>query len=648
MITEQIPPPTFESLFFNKSASNLIRIPDYQRAFAWDTKQIDLFIGDLEKYGDFRPGNYYFGHFIIENFDGVWETVDGQQRVTTFVLFLMVCRHLLPTADHPAFSLIERFFTVSYDDAALKTIGSNLGPFFDYCRALSRKDKLADAEIISRCSLKPETFTLSQQRIASALRQFYLAFEKGGQLKDSRMADYIDVVMKANCSYHLASGKSVAVNVFEMHNTRGVPLTTIEIVKAKLMKFVYDYGGEDQEQKEQKVRKIQEEFGEIYRREELLSEKSFRGDLTLEQLLRLHLMVIDDGSKKSPQDFLSPPSNADSDALIKYLDDRMQYEDSEQKNPKDRGKGVEYALAVAREFRKSVQLIGEFLPQWDKEDNLVGDTLILERDLSCQFFLLVGRLVAPQAGELFGRVGSDTLTLWERLLFTRDLHDKYHWKGKSHRDKFEKLFEEICTKEANIGGVILRYVQDGFRSWNETKDLQKLVSEYLRLYRPSILNGAFYWWKDKMKYVIYKYEVSTGAKIREVMKGTPSVEHILPQEWRWIKDTDEDLKKMSEDEWDSFGKEIDACINGVGNLLLITKDENSSLRNAHPAEKRYEKYCEGGSYKEHDENPEKWRSSKEWSNLIQARGEEIFNFMIGTLVGSSANPQDSSTQQLHA
>ena len=98
-----------------------------------------------------------------------------------------------------------------------------------------------------------------------------------------------------------------------------------------------------------------------------------------------------------------------------------------------------------------------------------------------------------------------------------------------------------------------------------------------------------------MIYAIYKYEISRGANIREVMKGTISVEHILPQEWLWIKDNDEDLNGKSEDEWDSFRNEIEGCINGIGNLLLITPGENTSPGNHHPADKEYEKYCAGGS-----------------------------------------------------
>ena len=98
---------------------------------------------------------------------------------------------------------------------------------------------------------------------------------------------------------------------------------------------------------------------------------------------------------------------------------------------------------------------------------------------------------------------------------------------------------------------------------------------------------------------------------------------------------------MSGDKWDPFYKEIEGCINGIGNLLLITPGENTSAGNNHPADKEYEKYYAGGSYKEHNGSREEWRQSKNWTKLIQDRGEKIFNFMLGTLVDASESPRSS-------
>ncbi len=75
-----------------------IVVPDYQRAYSWDTPekgsdkktQTDVFVRDLEEHinsGTDAP--YYFGHFIYEaQGDDKYAIVDGQQRLTTIIIFL--------------------------------------------------------------------------------------------------------------------------------------------------------------------------------------------------------------------------------------------------------------------------------------------------------------------------------------------------------------------------------------------------------------------------------------------------------------------------------------------------------------------------------------------------------------------------------
>lgn len=288
-----------------------------------------------------------------------------------------------------------------------------------------------------------------------------------------------------------------------------------------------------------------------------------------------------------------------------------------------------------------MRIVSETLPEWDKKNPLVGDVLILERELSCQFFLIICRLwerVPDKAdGHIGNRIGEDLLRCWERLLFTRDFHIKYYMLRS--RDNFPELFASCWNDNNGPSKVIERYLKDGFRP-DVTKDLQLLVREYLNGNRVRILTDAFNWWKAKMTYAIYKYEISNDAKIRDVMKGTISVEHILPQERQreWI---DGRNGALSDEEFRRETEKINGYINGVGNLLLITSGENTSASNNHPADKKYCRY-HGGSYKEHDQNPELWRSSANWPKLINERGEKIFDFMLKELVAAPASAQDSS------
>ena len=621
---------TFQSIFFRGDIAVPIRVPDYQRAFSWEQKQIELFLGDLRDQAD---GNeYYFGHFIAEDTGPQWEIVDGQQRITTFVLFLMVCRVLSPldAIANNAYSLIESFSTVSYDLKALKTICGNLKTFLEKNGHFDERKQPTDDQIIAALMLPKENFTRSQRRMVLALLRFNQAFQNK-KLEQDKIGNYIAVIMSAECSLHLPKKKSVAVNIFELHNTRGVPLTTLEKVKAKLMKFVYDQSGD--------VEKIQDEFGQIYGMEERLAANSFRGELEMERLLRLHLMVVDDGNKKTKEQFSFPHANDTADNLVEYVDSRLNFMDREKTTRKEPKDGVKYALNLAKEFKKSVRIVSNILPEWDNENpsenRLVGDVLILDQDLSCQFFLIVCRRFESAQDKADGRIGNDSLLLWERLLFTRDFHDRYH--GLWYKDDFQKLFESCRAEGVPIIDTIRGYLVNGFRT-GHTDGLQSIVVAYLNEHRESVLHHAFYWWKSKMIYAIYKYEISRMADIREVMKGTISVEHILPQEWNWewVVDSCGVPKTLSSEDKDKWIKDVGSFINGIGNLLLITPSENTSVGNNHPAKKEYS--YTGGSYEEHNRNREKWNSSNEWSKLIRERGEKIFKFMLENLVDTPEKP----------
>lgn len=61
-------------------------IPLYQRDYAWEEKQIVQLIEDID---DVNLGeNYYIGSLIVANRNGLFEVVDGQQRLTTLFLLL--------------------------------------------------------------------------------------------------------------------------------------------------------------------------------------------------------------------------------------------------------------------------------------------------------------------------------------------------------------------------------------------------------------------------------------------------------------------------------------------------------------------------------------------------------------------------------
>ncbi|MGH7799868.1 MAG: DUF262 domain-containing protein [Thermodesulfobacteriota bacterium] len=68
-------------------------IPDYQRSFTWEDKQIEDLIEDIE--GSLKDTlNHYLGQIILEKNKQIqnytlYKVIDGQQRLTSILLFLL-------------------------------------------------------------------------------------------------------------------------------------------------------------------------------------------------------------------------------------------------------------------------------------------------------------------------------------------------------------------------------------------------------------------------------------------------------------------------------------------------------------------------------------------------------------------------------
>lgn len=61
-------------------------IPLYQRAYAWEDKQLIQFVEDISDVSD--DANYYIGSLIVSRQGNKFEVVDGQQRLTSLYLIL--------------------------------------------------------------------------------------------------------------------------------------------------------------------------------------------------------------------------------------------------------------------------------------------------------------------------------------------------------------------------------------------------------------------------------------------------------------------------------------------------------------------------------------------------------------------------------
>jgi len=184
-------------------------IPRYQRAYAWEDKEIVQLIDDIND----STGDYYIGSLVVAKVKGReerYEVVDGQQRLTTLYLLL--------------------HYIVSHD-GQVGEVGKTLS--FD-CRPNSNytlehiQDLLSDAK-----SLIGDEDRL-EQSILNGLKAIDQKFMLGAIDVDAFVERLKMVIL-----YRIEVPEHTDLNrYFEIMNTRGEQLEQHDILKAQLMGYL--------------------------------------------------------------------------------------------------------------------------------------------------------------------------------------------------------------------------------------------------------------------------------------------------------------------------------------------------------------------------------------------------------------------------
>ena len=194
-------------------------IPRYQRAYAWEEKEIEQLIDDICDDNDPKR-DYYIGSLIVARRkadDGVeYEVIDGQQRLTTIYLLL---RCLL---DEGYFSRGE----VSVGEALSFDCRSKSNYTLAYIRSDAQKSE-GKEELLDQSIL-----------LAVDIIKKKLAREFGDGMEDQKK--FVDR-LKHVVLYRIEVPEHTDLNrYFEIMNTRGEQLEQHDILKARLMNYLDD------------------------------------------------------------------------------------------------------------------------------------------------------------------------------------------------------------------------------------------------------------------------------------------------------------------------------------------------------------------------------------------------------------------------
>lgn len=559
-------------------SGNRIFVPDYQRAYSWDTskndseqkKQVNTFLIDLEDYiksNACREKNniipYYFGHFLYEQIDNnSYSIIDGQQRLTTIIIFVAALfrrvKELCKELTEEEYVIFEdmikrrstyRFSTVQYDDQLFK----------DYVIDNTKIDKYG-------------VTTTSGKRLVEAYDYFLMKLK---EMSLDKIHTLLQTVVYASCTTHIVSSEPEAIQMFIFQNDRGKKPSHLEVIKAQFMYHIHIYG---KDETESLLREVKNRFEHIYR--SISSIENFvNEDDVLTQTLKVYFNSLWESNAIEKINIeLSKPSQID---FIR-----------------------KFTLALERSFN-NISRLNE-----DRRNNVnIEASLLCGRyDIVLPFYIkaYTNGINMDDMSDMAKSIGD--IVFRDIIIKTRaDLRSRLNDVFKTFGNSVEHIIKQIEFLKhttdwwwAHWSNETLKYAIEG--NWN-SKDHR--IAKILL-------------WKYE-NYLIEKEGKRGYAPISYDNIENPHLEHISPQ-------TENEEIATGYDIYDEDFKEN--YLYNIGNFLLLSAPHNESIGNKPFEVKRnsYNQLRQQREIQELTENDHVWDRVK-----IKNRKDKIVDFVLNNL-----------------
>ncbi|MGI6787252.1 MAG: DUF262 domain-containing protein [Acholeplasmataceae bacterium] len=646
---------SLSELFNNK----IFRIPDYQRGYAWDREQLEDFWEDLENLTMNR--NHYFGMFSLkevkEDVYNKWEeerwiitdkrykpyhVVDGQQRLTTFVIFVSCILNLAKSKkigylngvelerikekyiiEHKLPGRIAKAYKFGYEKD---------NPSFNYLRykILGEEAPSESVETFYTNNLKEAKNYFDQQ-----LERFY--YEKG-EVELEKL--FIKVINNLQFNIHFIDDDFDVFVAFETMNNRGKKLSNLEILKNRLIYLttIYDDSILDIDSKNQLRKDINEAWKEVYYQ---LGRKNSSKPLNDDAYLRNHWTLFFKYSRNRGDDYIKfllgqhfTPKAVFGKVREVILDEPIEddYDDDiEEKIEKVVAfEGMLDPQRDIKEYVSSLKLVSKYW-YYSYNPSESGDIMNDEEKkwvdklnrIGINYFrtLVVASLVnksitSEQRIRLF-KVIEKTIFVFFRMAQYRS-----NWRSSETYNRAR----ELMKGEVDIEDVILELDTNFER--NKDEAVLSFISKITSLFKN---NDGYYSWNSRW-YFLFEYEMELAKKtlVQKITnwsaftknpKDHISIEHIYPQQanrfyWRnQFRDYHDEEKKI--------------LTNSLGNLLALSQSVNSSLQNDEYYDKRDGNNRRERGYKNGSNSEiEVALNYPDWTpDAIKKRGLHLLSFM---------------------
>ncbi len=218
------------------------QIPIYQRPYQWTEENCEKLLDDLlSSYECYKESDYFCGSLVFiqpDKDNKTYDIVDGQQRLSTFILLAKVLATLYSERLDP---IIQEYLQESWSDRHedgekkkrkrldFNLVGSSAKK--DFQDALDFLDDLDASKGENSKSNDPSKGKNSYLKNAICLKNY---------LKKKEIEDINDFIqwlyLKVNFITITCSDADKALRIFNVLNARGLPLHAIDVFKVELLK----------------------------------------------------------------------------------------------------------------------------------------------------------------------------------------------------------------------------------------------------------------------------------------------------------------------------------------------------------------------------------------------------------------------------
>jgi len=513
---------------------NFYSVPDFQREYIWEERHVEKLLQDVydefyEEEGRLIPeGEYFIGSIVVyKDADGVFQLIDGQQRLTTSYLILCVIRDVLKAAKtEPPATLQGQIAASSMDPVT----GDDV---FRYRLVLQYEDSQGVLEKIARNGavekgIQPDT--ASVEHILNAYQTIREFLQANFQDDVSRIKVFAAAfTMRVKPIRIETQDLSSALKLFETINDRGVSLNSMDLLKNLLFMHI----------PKERYASLKDKWRDLI---DILEQKCREKPLRFLRYFILSTYELPPGKREIRED-----------EIYKWFSDNQQKTNLE-KDP------LGFVEVLTRYARAYANFTG-----WKNvhghENRHLHNIARLSNQARQHFILLLAAQNLPEA--LFDRLTQKIENLFFCYLITREPTKNFE----RSFSRWAKQLREV-TDEAGLESFINQYFMTDMASRSSTFDfaLGELSTSRIQQYR--------------LRYILaklcqYVEESAWGQSIPlSRYYDSVQIEHILPVYPSTTLRTSFDKS----DEYDAYKIML-------GNLTLLEKSINASISNGSFAEK---------------------------------------------------------------